>query len=68
MLILSRKSGQTIVLPELGVALTVLDLRGDRARIGISAPPEVSVHREEVWRRIQMTAEREAIEKTCPGA
>ncbi len=68
MLILSRKSGQTIVLPELGVALTVLDLRGDRARIGISAPPEVSVHREEVWRRIQMAAEREAIEKTCPGA
>ena len=67
MLVLSRKSGQTIVLPELNIELTVLDLRGDRVRIGISAPPDVRIHREEVWRRIQMAVERETIEKTRPG-
>ncbi|HEY7153087.1 MAG TPA: carbon storage regulator [Gemmataceae bacterium] len=67
MLVLSRKSGQTIVLPELDVELTVLDLRGDQVRIGISAPPDVRIHHEEVWQRIRMAAEREAIEKTRPG-
>lgn len=65
MLVLSRKSGQTIVLPELGVALTVLDLRGDRVRIGVSAPAEVKVHRQEVWLRIQRDGEQRAIEKSC---
>jgi len=53
MLVLSRKSGQTIVLPELDVELTVLDLRGDQVWIGISTPSDVRIHREEVWQHIQ---------------
>ncbi len=68
MLVLSRKCGQTVVLPELGVALTVLDVRGDRVRIGVAAPSEVRVHREEVWRRLQAAAQEEEPQKTCPRA
>jgi len=52
MLVLSRKTGEKIVIPDLGIELTVLEVRGDRIRLGISAPDNVKVHREEVWQRI----------------
>ena len=52
MLVLSRKIGERIVLPETGVSISVLGVHGKRVRIGIEAPRTVSVHREEVWRRI----------------
>lgn len=52
MLVLSRKAGEKIVLPGLNVTITVLDVHGGKVRFGISAPAEVSVHRDEVWRRI----------------
>jgi carbon storage regulator len=52
MLILSRKVGERIVLPETGVSISVLGIQGKRVRIGIEAPQTASVHREEVWRRI----------------
>jgi carbon storage regulator len=68
MLVLSRKCGQAILVPELGLALTVLDVRGDRVRLGISAPSGVIVHREEVWQRIQASAEEGAVQKTSPHA
>ena len=50
MLVLSRKIGERIVMPESGVVLTVLGIRGGQIRLGISAPPEVAVFREELWR------------------
>jgi carbon storage regulator len=50
MLVLSRRVGERIVLPEMGVVLTVLEVRGGQIRLGISAPPEVAVFREELWR------------------
>lgn len=50
MLVLSRKIGERIVLPESGVVLTVLGIRGGQIRLGISAPPEIAVYREELWR------------------
>jgi carbon storage regulator len=50
MLVLSRKVGEAIVLPEAGIVLTVLEVRGGQIRLGISAPPEVAVFREELWR------------------
>ena len=53
MLVLTRKSGETIVLPEQQVTVTVLEVRGDRVRLGIEAPADVRIHRIEVWRRIQ---------------
>lgn len=49
MLVLSRKVGERIVLPESGVVLTVLGIRGGHIRLGISAPPDVAVYREELW-------------------
>lgn len=52
MLVLSRKIGERIVLPETGVSISVLGVHGKRVRIGIEAPRAASVHREEVWRRI----------------
>lgn len=53
MLVLSRKCGEKIVIPTHGIVLTVLEVRGDRIRFGITAPADIPVHREEVWRQIQ---------------
>ena len=51
MLVLSRKAGEKIVVPECELTVTVLEIAGGRARLGISAPADVAVHREEVWQR-----------------
>ena len=51
MLVLSRRADETIVVGD-GIRITVLDVRGDKVRIGVDAPQDVSVHREEVWRAI----------------
>ena len=53
MLVLSRKIGEKIVLPECEVTITVLEVAGNKARLGFSAPAKIKVHREEVWRAIQ---------------
>jgi carbon storage regulator len=52
MLVLSRRLGESIVLPECDLKITVLALSGGRVRLGIAGPPEVKIHREEVWRRL----------------
>jgi len=49
MLLLSRKQGEKIVLPNVNIEVTVLEIRGDRIRVGITAPETVIVHREELW-------------------
>jgi carbon storage regulator len=56
MLVLSRKPGERIVVPHLALAVTVLAVEGNTVRLGISAPAEVPVHREEVWRRTGLPA------------
>ena len=56
MLILPRNVGQTIKIGD-DVSITVLGIQGNQVRIGIEAPREVSVHREEVYNRIE--AEKE---------
>ena len=53
MLVLSRKCGEKIVFPDHNITLTVVEVRGDRIRLGIEAPADVPVHRQEVWQRIQ---------------
>ena len=51
MLVLSRKQGERIVVGD-DVTLTVLEVRGDRVKLGFAAPAEVPIHREEVYRSI----------------
>ena len=52
MLVLSRKRGEVIVLGH-DVRVTVVDIRGDKVRLGVEAPKELTVHREEVYNAIQ---------------
>lgn len=52
MLVLSRKVGESIVLPDCQITITVIGVHGNRIRLGISAPKAVSVHRAEVWARV----------------
>ena len=51
MLILSRKPGETLVIGD-EVTVTVLGVKGNQVRIGINAPKNVAVHREEIYQRI----------------
>jgi carbon storage regulator len=53
MLVLSRKCGEKIVISDQNIIVTVLEVRGDRVRLGIEAPADVPIHRQEVWQRLQ---------------
>ena len=53
MLILTRRIGETIMIDDDLIKVTVLGVSGSQVRIGIDAPKEVSVHRSEVYDRIQ---------------
>lgn len=59
MLVLDRFQGQSIIIGD-DVVVTVLGLNGTQVRIGINAPKEVAVHREEIWQRIQREQERQS--------
>ena len=52
MLVLTRKLGENIRIGE-NVKITVLELKGGQVKLGIEAPPEIAVHREEIFERIQ---------------
>lgn len=52
MLVLSRKLGESIMIGD-AIKVTVVELGGDKVRIGIEAPRDIPVHREEVYRAIQ---------------
>ena len=52
MLVLSRKLGERIVVPEINMTVTVVALEGNTVRLGITAPSEIGVYREELWNRV----------------
>jgi carbon storage regulator len=53
MLVLSRQRDESIMIGDT-IVITVVDIRGDKVRLGINAPAEIPVHRQEVYEAIQM--------------
>lgn len=62
MLVLNRQKNESIMIGD-DVEITIVDVRGDKVRLGINAPREISVHRKEVYEAIQKEKEMEMKEK-----
>ena len=60
MLVLSRQRNESIMIGE-DVVVTIIDVRGDRVRLGIDAPTEIPVHRREVYEAIHRENKRAAV-------
>ncbi|MDD3762386.1 MAG: carbon storage regulator CsrA [Nevskiales bacterium] len=61
MLILTRRVGETVVIGD-EVEVTVLGVKGNQVRLGVKAPRNVAVHREEVFERIQREGDGDAVQ------
>jgi len=66
MLILTRRVGETLMIGD-SVTVTVLGVKGNQVRIGITAPKDVAVHREEIYQRIRRGDEAGADAAQEPG-
>ena len=61
MLVLSRQKDESIMIGD-DVEITIVDVKGDKVRLGINAPRSISVHRKEIYEAIQ----KEKAENKCP--
>ncbi len=59
MLVLSRKKNERIVIND-NIEIVVVEIRGDKVRLGVEAPPEIPVHRREVYEAILRAQQTEA--------
>jgi carbon storage regulator len=62
MLVLSRQRDESIIIGD-NIVITIVDIRGDKVRLGIEAPTEIPVHRQEVYDAIQRENAKAASEK-----
>jgi len=60
MLILTRRVGETLIIGD-DVSVTVLGVRGNQVRLGVDAPKDIAVHREEIYQKIQNEKDTPAI-------
>lgn len=58
MLILTRKDGETLMVGD-DIQVQVLGVKGGQVRLGVNAPKDVAVHREEIYNRIKMSGDKE---------
>lgn len=63
MLVLSRQKDESIIVGD-DVQITIVDVRGDKVRLGITAPKSISVHRKEIYEAIQKEKVQNAAAKT----
>ena len=66
MLVLSRKNNESIII-DAHITVTVVEIRGDKVRLGIEAPKDVSVHRREIYEAIQAQAKALDVPKPING-
>lgn len=67
MLVLSRKKNESIVIDE-RIVITVIEIRGDKVRLGIEAPAEIPVHRQEVFEAIKEQQAADQAARKAPAS
>ncbi|WP_010128298.1 carbon storage regulator CsrA [Haemophilus sputorum] len=62
MLILTRKIGESLIIGD-NVEITVLSVRGNQVKLGVNAPKEIAVHRQEIYERIKAAEDSNSVEE-----
>ncbi|GIX03930.1 MAG: carbon storage regulator [Planctomycetaceae bacterium] len=66
MLVITRRKNESVIINDV-IVITVVEIRGDKVRLGIEAPREVPIHRREVYEAIQRAGSTPAVHQTPPA-